>query len=115
MALDFGPVLGLLVALKDPSVPGLEVRRLRASMTRSNKRASGRLAYDLNSTNGNATSRYKRPIPEKNVEVTEQMMDAERAKLLEEKQEVLTKVTKRHDTLVCYNFVSYLFELIFRL
>ncbi|KAF8806665.1 hypothetical protein BYT27DRAFT_7233998 [Phlegmacium glaucopus] len=68
-------------------------------MTRS-KRGSGKLALDLNITDGNATSRSKRPIPDKTLVVTEQMMDAERARLLGERQELLTKVTKRHDTLV---------------
>jgi hypothetical protein len=83
-------------------VPGLEVGRTRASMTRG-KRGSGK----LNNTDDNAQSRYKRPrIPETTRVVTEQMMEAERARLLGEKQAQLTKVTKRHDTLVCFNSVS---------
>ena len=88
---------------EDIDVPGLEVGRTRALMTR-NKRGSGRPEFDLNNTDGNPLSRHKRPIPEtKNVE---QLMDVERARLLGEKQAQLTKVTKRHDTLVCFNFVS---------
>jgi helicase SWR1 len=93
---------------KDIDVSGLEVGRTRASMARS-KRGSGKLVFDLNNTDGNAPSRYKRPIPETNGVITEQMMDAERAKLLGEKQAQLVKVTKRHDTLVCLNFLFLLF------
>ena len=91
--------------LKDIDVPGLEVGRTRASMTRS-KRGLGKLGFDLNNTDGNVPSRYKRPIAETKSVVTEEMMDAERARLLGEKQAELTKVTKRHDTLVC--FISFL-------
>ena len=72
-------------------------------MTRS-KRGSGNPVFDLNNTDGNASSRYKRSIPESKNAVTGQM-DAERAKLLKKKQAQLTKVTKRHDTLVCHIFV----------
>lgn len=82
-------------------VPGLEVGRTRASMTRG-KRG--------NNTDGNAQSRYKRPrISETTSVVTEQMMEAERARLLGEKQAQLTKVTKRHDTLVCFDSASFSF------
>jgi len=83
-------------------------------MTRTSKRGSGKLASDPNITDGNATSRSKRSIPEKTLVVTEQMMDAERARLLGEKQAMLTQVTKRHDTLVCYNFVSSAFVLVLK-
>jgi hypothetical protein len=93
---------------KDINVPNLEVRRTRASMTKSSKRGSGKLASNLNTPDSTATSRYKRPIPEKPLAVTEEMMDAERPRLVGEKQALLTKVTNRHDTLVCYNFVSFL-------
>ena len=71
-------------------------------MTRS-KRGSGNPAFDLNNSDGNASSRYKRPISERRNVVTEQM-NAERSRLLEKKQAQLAKVTKRHDTLVCHNF-----------
>lgn len=82
---------------------GFELGRNKTSMTRS-KRGSGKLAFNLNITDGNASSRYKRPvIPKEKVVVTEQMMDDERAKLLGEKQTLLTKITKRHDALVCFN------------
>ena len=83
-------------------MPGPEVGRTRASMTRS-KRGSGNPAFDLNNTDGNALSRFKRPIPETKSVVTEKM-DAERSKQLEKKQAQLARVTKRHDTLVCHIF-----------
>lgn len=86
-------------------MPGLEVGRTRVSMTRS-KRGSGKLAFDLNNIDGNASSRYKRPIPE--TKITE-LMDNERARLLREKQVQLAKVTKSHDSLVCYIFVFIFF------
>ena len=86
---------------------GLEVGRTRVSMTRS-KRGSGKLAFDLNNMDGNASSRYKRPIPQTKIVVAEQM-DTERARLLEEKQAQLAKVTKSHDLLVCYVFVFLFF------
>ena len=73
-------------------------------MTRS-KRGSGKLAFDLNNTDGNASSRYKRPIPETKISIAEQI-DTERARLLGEKQAQLAKVTKSHDSLVCYLFRS---------
>lgn len=88
----------------DINAPELEVGRTRASMTRSSKRGSGKLAFNSNKDD-NQTSRYKRPIPGKDVVVTEQMMDAERTRLLGEKQTLLTRVTKRHDTLVCHYFI----------
>jgi hypothetical protein len=72
-------------------------------MTRS-KRGSGNPAFDLNNTDGNASSRYKRSIQTKKAG-TEQMDTDERSRLLGEKQAQLTKVTKRHDTLVCHIFV----------
>ena len=92
-------------------MPGLEVGRTRASMTRS-KRGPGNLAFDLSNTDGNASSRYKRPISETKIAVTEQM-GAERSRLLEKKQAQLTKVTKRHDTLVCHIFVFFSFVTVF--
>ena len=76
-------------------------------MTRG-KRGSGNLALDLNK-DGNASTRYKRSIPETKNVVSDQL-DAERARLLEKKQAQLAKVTKRHDTLVCHIFfVLFLF------
>ena len=93
-------------------MPGFEAGRTRASMTRS-KRGSGNLAFDINNTDGNVSSRYKRPIPETKNVVSEQL-DAERSRLLEKKQAQLTKVTKRHDTLVCHIFLfSFSFVLVF--
>ena len=86
-------------------MPGLEVGRTGASMTR-NKRGSGNLAFDLSNTDGNASSRYKRSIPETKAVGSEQL-DAERSKLLEKKQAQLAKVTKRHDTLVCHIFLFF--------
>lgn len=71
-------------------------------MTRT-KRGSGNLALDLSNKDGNASSRYKRSIPESKT-VDAEKLDAERAKLLEKKQAQLAKVTKRHDTLVCRIF-----------
>jgi hypothetical protein len=79
-----------------------------ASMTRS-KRGTGNLAFDLSNKDGNASSRYKRPIPGSKNVVSEQM-DVERSRLLEKKQAQLAKVTKRHDTLVCYIFFSVSFS-----
>lgn len=90
---------------KDVNVPGFKVKRARLSMTRA-KRGSGKLACDLNNTDGDAPS-YKRPIPEKKVVVTQEMMDAERARLLGEKQALLANVTTKHDTLVCYSVSSF--------
>ena len=88
---------------KDIDVPGLEGGR---TMTRS-KRGSRNLAFDLNNTDGNASSRSKRPIPETKIAATE-TLDTERSKLLGEKQGQLTKVTMRHDALVCHIFFSFL-------
>jgi hypothetical protein len=71
--------------------------------TRRSKRGSGNLAFDLSNKDGNASSRYKRPIHETDNVATEQL-DAERSRLLEKKQAQLAKVTERHDRLVCHIF-----------
>ena len=76
-------------------------------MTRS-KRGAGNLAFDLSNADGNASSRYKRPIPE-TMNVVSEQLDAERSKLLEKKQAQLAKVNKRHDTLVCHIFSVFSF------
>ena len=76
-------------------------------MTRP-KRGIGNLALDLSNKDGNASSRYRRSIPETKTVDTEQL-DAERSKLLEKKQAQLAKVTKRHDALVCHIFPFHLF------
>jgi hypothetical protein len=71
--------------------------------TRRSKRGSGNLAFDLSNKDGNASSRYKRPIPDTETVATEQS-DAEHSRSLEKKQAQLAKVTERHDTLVCHIF-----------